>query len=403
MHTPVSTALWQRILLVVVSPIVVLIISETVVRLSGADTDVARNDNFEIAVPVWLLADENWVDIQRGRLERPQGVRAADVAWLQYFEEARYLQYKLKPNIAVAASNPFNDIEMRLGRTFRLESNANGFRTHALEPKADGVTRVVTLGDSSTFGWGVDPEYTYQRLLEDRLNDRLPTVEVFNLGISGHTSRHGLAVLEHYGLALDPDLLIVSFGANDGRFVLQETDAMLSVDDTWRGATRETLARFATFRLMRRVILSLYDPFDASQARADREGDQRRLVRSVSEVKFADNLRSMIASGRATGAETVLLAVCAPPEYVDDIRDVARSEDVAMVDALELFRARLDDLRAHRLYADEVTYYERLYGMEAMADNWRYYVTTDGCHPGRAGHSVIADALQRAIEDRGLR
>ena len=106
----------------------------------------------------------------------------------------------------------------------------------------------------------------------------------------------------------------------------------------------------------------------------------------------------LIDEGRKAGAESVLLAVCAPEEYVQAMQEVARSERVPLVDALELFGVHLDDLREHRLYAEEVRFYEALYGVDVMAANWRLYVTTDGCHPGRAGHSLIADALQQAVQ-----
>ena len=399
---PQPGAWWPRIALAVVSPLVFLLLAEAVVRLSGASTDLARNENFDIAVPVWLLADENWVDIQRGRLKRPQGVRAADVEWLQYFEEARYIQYKLKPNVSVAATNPFNEIELRKGVTFRLESNSAGFRTKEFEPKSADVTRIVTLGDSSTFGWGVDPEYTYQLLLQDRLTSAARQVEVLNLGVSGHTSRHGRAVFDHYARDLAPDALILSFGANDGRQVLEPTDALLAVDDTWLGDARELSMRFETFRLMRRLIFAAFDPFDASRARAEREGDLRRLVDSVPVDQYKGHLRHMIGEGRALGAETVLLSLCAPPEWARAMREVADAADVPLVDALELFRARLDDLRAHRIYAEEVRFAEAVYGRAEMDANWRLYVTSDGCHPGRAGHSLIADALPDAFARVGL-
>ena len=207
-----SGRFWQRAILAVAAPLVFLLLCEAVIRVAGVDTDLARNENFEIGVPIWLLADETWVDIQRGRLEQPRGVRAADVAWLQHFEEARYIQYKLKPGISVAVTNPFNDIELTKGATFRLESNSSGFRTKEFELKTPTVERIVTLGDSSTFGWGVDPEYTYQQLLARRLTDAGTPTEVFNLGISGHTSRHGIGVFEHYARDLTPDALIISFG-----------------------------------------------------------------------------------------------------------------------------------------------------------------------------------------------
>ena len=76
---------WQRLTLVVSAPVVFLLISDITIRISGIETDVARNENFEIGVPVWLLGDENWVDIQRVRLEEPRGVRAEDVEWLSHF------------------------------------------------------------------------------------------------------------------------------------------------------------------------------------------------------------------------------------------------------------------------------------------------------------------------------
>ena len=401
MLTPATQTptIYQRLLLTVFAPMVFVLLCDVAIRISGIDTDVARNENFEIAVPVWLLSDENWVDTQRGRMEAPRGVRAADVAWLQHFEEARYIQYKLKPNIDVDANNPFNAVELQQGKTFRITSNSAGFRTREFVPKTPGVTRIVTLGDSSTFGWGVEPAYTYQHLLEQRFKNADQPVEVFNLGVSGHTSRHGLGVYKHYARELEPDWLIVSYGANDARYVMQAVDGVLSLDDAWQGTARDILYRFETFKLLRRWILGVYDPFDASRARAEREGDERKLVRSVSRDVYIDNLRSLIGQARQHGTDTALLAVCAPPDYVRAMRHVAGVESVPMVDGLEVFQANLDDLRAHRIYPAEIRFYEALYGMEAMEQNWRNYVTTDGCHPGRAGHSLLADALHDGLRE----
>ena len=391
------TPLTPKIVLAIASPIVFLIISETVVRLSGVETDVARNENFDIAVPVWLLANENWVDIQRGRLEQPRGVRAVDVEWLQHFEEARYVEYKLKPNVRVSTVNPFNDIEVRRGITFRFESNSDGFRTKELEPKPPDVARIVTQGDSSTFGWGVHETYTYQRLLEDRLNRQPGNVEVLNLGMPGQTSRHGRAVFDHYARTLNPDLLIISFGANDARYVLEPAHVVLGRDEGWRGSVRQALMRFETFRLMRRLLVAVRDPFVASGERASAEGDRRELVNSVPIDAYKANLHYLIEQGRSIGAEAVLLSVCAPPQWSSAMGEVAEEAGVPLVDALELFRAHLDDLREHRLYSAEVRYAESIYGRQAMQENWRLYVTTDGCHPGLAGHSLIADALAESI------
>ena len=402
MPTPArpTGTLWQRLTLILSAPVVFLLISDITIRVSGIETDVARNENFDIGVPVWLLGDENCVDIQRVRLEEPRGVRAEDVGWLSHFEEARYIQYKLKPNIDVHASNPFNRMELRKGKTFRLVSNSRGFRTRELDPKPLGVTRIVTIGDSSTFGWGVEPEYTFQHLLEDRFDrgGSETAIEVLNLGISGHTSRHGLGLFEHYVRDLEPDVLIMSYGANDARRVLQSADDTLDRDDTWRGTARDILYRLETFRLLRRLILAVYDPFDASQARADSEGEARDLIYAVDRDTYIDNLRSLVGRTRELGAQPVLVGVCIPPAYLRGMQYVADTERVPLVDALELFRSKMDDLRAHRLYADEVRFYEELYGVEEMAKRPEFHVTTDGCHPGRAGHNLIADALHDVLD-----
>ena len=396
-RTPRGT-FWQRALLVFAAPVVFVLVCDLAIRALGVDTDLVRNESFRIGVPVWALGDPNWVDVQRQRREQPRGVQAADVAWLQYFEEARYIQYKLKPNISIDATNPFNETERRRGTTFRIESNSSGFRTKDFGPKTPGVARIVTMGDSSTFGWGVDADYTYQRLLETRLKDDGVPTEVLNLGISGHTTRHGLGVFEHYVRDLDPDGLIIGYGANDARHVLQAVDEMLAVDDTWRGTARTTLLRFETFKLLRRWILGIYDPFEVSRQPDATADVDCALVKAVPRDQHIDHLRTLIGEARAYDAETVLLAVCAPAEYVRGMRYVSETDGVPLVDARKIFGANMDDLRAHRLYANEVRYYAALYGEYAMAEDWRLFVTTDGCHPGRAGHSLIADALQQAIQ-----
>jgi len=387
---------WQRLLMIVISPLVFLFLVEGVIRLAGVNTDLARNKNFDIGVPIWLLTDPNWVINEMSRLKTPRGVKAVDVAWLANFEEARYIQYKLKPNLDLKAVNPFNDIEVRKNTMFRITSNKEGFRTRQFAPKKEGVLRIVSLGDSSTFGWGVDPEYTYQSLLERRLaQSRGRAVEVFNLGISGHTTRHGLGVLQHYAWGLKPDLLLVSFGGNDARFMLQPIDQMLAADETFIGGVRWTLFKFKTFKLLRRWMLSAYDPF---KSLAKSPEAKRSLVPAVPPEGYKANLKTMIAEARRRGVAVVLIGVCSPDTYLNGMAEVAQSENVPFVDVKQLFQDNIAALKEGRLYKEEIDYYRNIYGDEEMAGNSWMYVTTDGCHPNRAGTNLIADALVPAVE-----
>ena len=108
---------------------------------------------------------------------------------------------------------------------------------------------------------------------------------------------------------------------------------------------------------------------------------------------------ALVVQARELGIRSVLLGICTPPEYLRGMDYVAETEEVPLVDAGELFLSRMDDLRAHRLYPNEVRFYEELYGVEEMAKRSEFYVTTDGCHPGRVGHNLIADALHGVLAE----
>jgi len=388
---------WQKLLLAVASPIVFLLLVELVLRVFDVNTDLARNKNFQISLPVWLLADTNWVRNEYDRLQTPQGVRAEDVAWFSNLEEARYIQYKLKPRIDVPAVDPFTPVPAARSIPFRIVSNSDGFRTREFVPKPKGAFRIVTLGDSSTFGWGLDPEFTWQALLENRLGSILGgKVEVLNLGMSGFTTRHGLGVLRHYALGLDPDLIILSFGANDARYVLRPADAVLSPDDTFLGSLRWTLLRLRSVQLLRRWIFSIYDPFNRVTTP---EGQPvRGRVQSVPVETYSKNLGTMIETARGRGATAVLLSLCAPDDYTEAMRVLADSAGLPFVDGKRLFNDSVEGIKSGSVYPQETAYERSVFGEKALAENRWLYVTSDGCHPNRVGANIVADALAAAVE-----
>ena len=98
--------------------------------------------------------------------------------------------------------------------------NALGFRGPAVSlPKPDGVLRVVLLGGSTTFGWGVGDDETIDAHMRAIMADQYPerVVEVVNLGFDGYDSFQLLERFRSDGLRLDPDIVIVNSGVNDVR------------------------------------------------------------------------------------------------------------------------------------------------------------------------------------------
>lgn len=74
---------------------------------------------------------------------------------------------------------------------------------------------IVALGDSLTAGLGVDEEMSYPAQLERRLHADGHMYRVVNAGVSGETTSGTLSRLE-WILTLNPDIVILEIGANDG-------------------------------------------------------------------------------------------------------------------------------------------------------------------------------------------
>jgi len=101
----------------------------------------------------------------------------------------------------------------------RVTTNSVGMRgprEYAPEP-APGVRRVLLLGDSFTFGFGVEDGEVVSAVLEDRLNavPGAPRSEVLNLGVSGFGQAEELVTFAARGRAYRPDVVVVLYFDND--------------------------------------------------------------------------------------------------------------------------------------------------------------------------------------------
>lgn len=100
----------------------------------------------------------------------------------------------------------------------RVRISEQGLRDRAYGPKRPGRFRVLALGDSFTFGFGVDAEDAYPKQLERllRANRRGSEYDVINAGAPGYATNQELQYLKEDGLAYQPDLVLIGFfAAND--------------------------------------------------------------------------------------------------------------------------------------------------------------------------------------------
>ena len=95
------------------------------------------------------------------------------------------------------------------------QENDQGKSTTIVFPK-ENMGTIVAVGNSLTAGYGVDETEAYPALLEERLTADGYRFQVINAGVSGETSSGTLSRINWVLSSLDPDIVILEAGANDG-------------------------------------------------------------------------------------------------------------------------------------------------------------------------------------------
>ena len=102
--------------------------------------------------------------------------------------------------------------------------NAHGLRDFEYDyEKRPGVYRILVLGDSITFGWGVPFAATYAKRLERLLNAHATaghSYQVINSGVGNWNTAQEVEWLRHEGLRYEPDLILLGYFLNDAEPII---------------------------------------------------------------------------------------------------------------------------------------------------------------------------------------
>lgn len=141
-------------------------------------------------------------------------LRLVDPLGISYYELAgNYVRDKLADDQLIFRHKP--SWETRYGDV-RVTYNERGLRDRPILPKGEDEYRVLALGDSVTFGWGVDQEKTFVARLEPLLQGRLHRpVRVINSGVGGYNTVQEVTYFKQEGITLQPDLVMLTYVQND--------------------------------------------------------------------------------------------------------------------------------------------------------------------------------------------
>ena len=123
-------------------------------------------------------------------------------------QPSRYagIVYELKPNVRGRF----------MGQPLLI--NSQGLRDYQYtRRKEPGTFRIVGVGDSSLFGWGVPIEDSGLKVLERRLNEefRARKFEVVNFAVPGYNTAMESETFVQRCLEYAPDLVLLNFNTND--------------------------------------------------------------------------------------------------------------------------------------------------------------------------------------------
>ncbi len=252
--------------------------------------------------------------------------------------------------------------------------NSHGLRDHEYaEAKPARTYRIVMLGDSTCFGWGVPLNETVAEILERKLNaSSLPPYqrfEVLNAGVGNYDTVQEVAHYENYDRAFHPDLVILEYFINDPEPVPSERHPWLlgsSYLVAFTVSRWDTLLQFAGLR-------PRWDAYYAGLYNDDRPGFQA--------AKHA--LAKLDYLTKADGAK---LAVAILPELhrINDGYPFAR-EQQKIKDVLEAERVPVIDL---------------MEGLRGHGPESSLWVTREDPHPNGKANALISAQIMSWIKDR---
>jgi lysophospholipase L1-like esterase len=280
--------------------------------------------------------------------------------------------YWTEPPDQVAVAHPHKETS----GSFTVTSDANGLRAAGMPPHpvAKGSTpRVMTLGCSTTFGWGVDDAQTYPARLEARLREGGHPAEVINGGQPGYTSFQGLWLWDKTLAQYRPDVVVWGYLVQDARRVAYSDRSQAVLQQN-----AEFLKQNLLYRL--RLYVGLKALLDDVRIEAKEDAGPEGGVYRVPPEEYVANLRAFKARTDAIGARLVLFGF--PLEragYTEEHRRILAAAAKVLEVPLHDPQPRFEELtRTEQLYFPQDRGHANAAGLDRIAESVAGFLVEQG-------------------------
>ncbi len=250
-------------------------------------------------------------------------------------------------------------------RSFHMSTDSRGLRAPLHEgAKPAGGWRVLTLGCSTTLGWGVEDDESYPAVLEKLVvADGHETVQVINGGQPGYTSFQGLWLWDTVLRDTQPDVVLIGYVVQDARKAAytDRSQAVLMADNRY---LKEHLLYRSRVYLGLRALLGQVQ-VRAKERNAGAGPDDAHGVYRVPPEEYRENLAALVDRVRDVGAVPVLFGY---PLEVEGYTSQHRAEAAALAERTGTLRLDLSAAMAAAA-AGETLYFERDRGHANAAGN----------------------------------
>jgi lysophospholipase L1-like esterase len=301
------------------------------------------------------------------------------------------LLFKIRPNYDAVVDHPDYHVRVKTG----LNLDGIGFRGGSL----GGPAWAVAVGDSFTFGVGVEQEDTWVYLLAKALGR-----EIANLAIPAQGPAQYTRVLKHYGFAIRPKLVFYGFYFND----LDAANRFYRMKRTLIPVSRYLRQYSALYNLVTESRPSVAadqppTPQDAPSVTADDGAEQiRRTLERQNrnfEQRWQVTVKELDEALRVSQEAKIELVMLYLPSRWEISWDAIKARN-RLPDSLDIDRLRrtvVEYCGARKIACLDLTpvlKHEARQGKEL-------YFPVDG-HWNQQGNRIVAEALQKFLTAKGL-